>query len=138
MRAKTRRSPPPVVLVSDVRDAWSVAIRVGSKPHRFIRIWAVVVDGRVFARSWSLSPGGWYRTLVAERHGVLQVGRKAAPFRAVRARGGSLKAAVDRAYLGKYPRPGEAHYARDLCRPRSRATTMELRLLPAPGDARVG
>jgi len=126
MPAKSR--PISADLVPAVRDAWSVGIRVGSKPHRFIRIWAVVVGHRVFARSWSLSPGGWYRTLVAEKRGVLQVGRKAAPFRAVRARGDALKAAVDRAYLRKYPRPTEAHYAHDLCGPRSRATTLELRL----------
>ena len=81
----------------------------------------------MFARSWSLTPGGWYRTLVAEKRGVLQVGRRAAPIRAVRARGEALKAAVDRAYLRKYPRPAEAHYARDLCGARSRATTLELR-----------
>jgi hypothetical protein len=123
-----KRRPPSADLVSAVRDAWSVGIRDGSKPHRFIRIWAVVVGGRVFARSWSLSPGGWYRTLVAEKQGVLQVGRKAASFRAIRARGEGLKAAVDRAYLRKYPRPAEAHYARDLCGARSRATTLELRL----------
>ena len=121
--------PPSTDLVPAIRDAWSVAIKVGSRPHRFIRVWAVVVAGRVYARSWSLSPGGWYRTLVAEKHGVLRVGRKAVPFRAVRARGESRKVAVDRAYLRKYPRPGEAHYARDLCGARSRATTLELRLL---------
>ena len=122
------RRPPSTGLVPAVRDAWSIAIRAGSKPHRFIRIWAVVVKGRVYARSWGLSPGGWYRTLVADKHGVLQVARKAVPFRAVRTRGEALKGAVDRAYLRKYPRPGEAHYARDLCGARSRATTLELRL----------
>jgi len=127
MPAKPRR-PPSADLVPAVRHAWSIAIKAGSKPHRFIRIWAVVVEGRVYARSWGLSSGGWYRTLVSEKQGVLQVGHKAAPCRAVRARGEPLKAAVDRAYLRKYPRPGEAHYARDLCGARSRATTLELRL----------
>lgn len=127
MPPKARRPSP---LVSQVRDAWSVAIRAGRRSHRFIRIWAVVVAGRVFARSWSVSSGGWYEALVAERHGVLRVGRNVVPIRAVRARGEALKAAVDRAYLRKYPRAGEARYARDLCRPRSRATTLELRLEP--------
>jgi len=125
MPAKPR--PSSAGLVPAVRDAWSIAIKAGSNPHRFIRIWAVVVEGHVYVRSWSLSPGGWYRTLVSEKHGVLRVGRQAAPFRALRARGEPLRAAVDRAYLRKYPRPGEAHYARDLCAARSRATTLELR-----------
>jgi hypothetical protein len=117
-------------LVGAVRDSWSVAIKIGSKPHRFIRIWAVVVGGRIYARSWSLSPGGWYRTLVADKHGLLQISGKTAPFRAVRGRGEALKAAIDRAYLKKYPRPGEAHYARDLCGPASRSSTVEFRIEP--------
>jgi hypothetical protein len=125
MPAKAR--PPSTGIVPAARDAWSVAVRVGPNPHRFIRIWAVVVGGRIYARSWSLSPGGWYETLVAEKQGVLQVGRKAVPFRGVRARGEALRSSVDRAYLRKYARPSEAHYARDLCEPRSRATTVELR-----------
>jgi len=37
-----------------------------------------------------------------------------------------LKDAVDRAYLEKYRTPASLKYARDLGRPRSRATTTEL------------
>ncbi len=124
-------------VVAAIRGDWSIAIRAGSKPHRFIRVWAVVVGGRVFARSWSLKPRSWYRTLLVERHGVVRVGRLTIPFRAARPRGEELKAAVDRAYLRKYARPGEAHYARDLCGARSRATTTELVLDPEAG-ARPG
>ena len=109
-----------------IRDGWSIALRAGSKPHRFIRVWAVVVRGRVFVRSWSLRPRSWYRTLLLEPSGVARIGRKEIPFRAAPARGEALKAAVDRAYLRKYARPGEARYARDLCAPTSRATTTEL------------
>jgi hypothetical protein len=123
-------------VIAAVRDAWSIAIRAGSKPHRFIRIWAVVVEGRVFVRSWSLEPRSWYRTLLVEPVGVVRIGRKEIPFRPRRARGESLKAAVDRAYLRKYARPGEARYARDLCGARSRATTTELILDVAPDGAR--
>jgi hypothetical protein len=126
MKPAGRAATAATDVVAATRDGWSIAIRAGSKPHRFIRIWAVVVEGRVFVRSWSLEPRSWYKTLLVEPHGVLQVGRKTMPFRAVRARGEPLKAAIDRAYLRKYARPSEAGYARDLCGPRSRATTTEL------------
>jgi hypothetical protein len=33
--------PAPDVTAA-IRDGWSIAIRAGSNPHRFIRIWAVV------------------------------------------------------------------------------------------------
>jgi hypothetical protein len=116
----------PAEAIAAVRADWSIAIRAGSKPHRFIRIWAVVVRGRVFVRSWSVKPRGWYRSLLEEPTGLVRVGREELVFRAVLRRGEVLRKAVDRAYLRKYGRPGEVRYARDLCGPNCRATTTEL------------
>lgn len=116
----------PEEVVSAVRDAKIVGIRAGSGPHRIIGIWAVVVEGRVFVRSWSLKPRSWYRTFLEEPRGTLQVGGRELPVRAVRTRSERLKAAVDRAYLEKYKTPGSIKYARDMGGARSRATTTEL------------
>ena len=44
----------------------SLHIRAGIGPHRFIGIWVVVVDERVFVRSWSIKPQGWYRAFLRE------------------------------------------------------------------------
>ena len=60
-----------------------IGLRAGTQPHRFIGIWAVVVEGRVFVRSWSLKPRSWYRTLLAEPRGVIQVAGDEVPVRAV-------------------------------------------------------
>ncbi len=103
-----------------------LGIRAGTKPHRFIGIWAVVVEGRVFVRSWSLKPRSWYRTFLEEPRGAIQVGDREIPVRAVRTRSERLKDAVSRAYLAKYNTPGAIKYARDLCRAKSRDTTTEL------------
>jgi hypothetical protein len=103
-----------------------LGIRAGTQPHRFIGIWAVVVERRVFVRSWSLKPRSWYRMFLEEPRGAVQVAGKEIPVRAVRTRGERLKTAVDRAYLEKYHTPGSIKYARDLGRPKSRATTTEL------------
>ena len=36
--------------------------RLRSGPeHRYIAVWVVVVDGRVFVRPWNDRPTGWYR-----------------------------------------------------------------------------
>jgi len=113
-------------LVAVIRDARRLDIRAGSQPHRFIGIWAVVTAHRVFVRSWSLKPRSWYRTLLIEPHGVVRIAGREVPFRAVRTRSERLKAAVDRAYLEKYNKPGEVTYARDMVRARSRLTTTEL------------
>lgn len=101
-------------------------VRAGTQPHRFIGIWAVVVDGRVFVRSWGLTSRGWYWTFVEEPSGAILIAGKEIPVRAVRTREERLKDAVDRAYLEKYNTLKSIKYARDLGSARCRETTTEL------------
>src|SRR5436309_2699537 len=119
-----RRFAPKVVAA--VRDGKILRIRAGTQPHRFIGIWAVVVEDRVFVRSWSLKPRSWYRTFLAEPRGTIHVAGFEIAVRAVRTRSERLKDAVDRAYLEKYNTSGSIGYARDLGEAKSRATTTEL------------
>lgn len=120
----TRRFPKATVAA--IRDGKIIGIRAGAQPHRIIGIWAVVVEGRVFVRSWSLKPRSWYRTFLEDPTGVMQVDGREIPIRAVRTKSERLKKAVDRAYLDKYDTPGSVKYARDLGRQKSRDTTTEL------------
>ena len=122
---KATRGFPDKVLAA-IRDGKILGIRAGTQPHRIIGIWAVVVEGRVFVRSWSLKPRSWWRTFREEPRGIVQVAEREIPVRAVQTRSERLKDAVDRAYLEKYDTPGSVKYARDLGRAKSRATTTEL------------
>jgi hypothetical protein len=118
---------PPAVLDA-IRDGQVLGIRAGSAPHRTIAVWAVVVNDRVFVRSWGVKPDGWYRAFVEEPVGaILPMGRKREiPVRARPARGERLLDQVSQAYREKYHTPGSLKYVRDLARPRSRKTTTEL------------
>jgi hypothetical protein len=122
---KTRRRFETDILAA-IQESKILGIRAGSQPHRFIGLWAVVVKGRVFVRSWSLKPQGWHRTFLKEPRGAIQIAGRRIAVRAVRTRSETLKKAVDRAYLEKYNTPGSIKYARDLGRAKSRATTTEL------------
>lgn len=117
-------------LVDVIHAARRIAIRAGSVPHRFTSMWAVIVGKRVFVRSWSVKPRSWYRTLLVEPHGVLQVQNREIRFRSVHTRSAGVRAAVDRAYVLKYDHPGDIPYTRDMTGPKSRATTTELVLAP--------
>jgi hypothetical protein len=120
---KPRFSRPTAAAIDKARI---VGIRAGTRSaHRFVGIWAVVVEGRVFARSWSQSPDGWYRTLLEDSQGVLQVGDREIRIRAVPARGERLRDAVEAAYAGKYPTPGSVKYVRGFRTSRRRGTTTE-------------
>lgn len=123
MKAKRRFTDD---ILAAIHDSKILRIRAGTEPHRFIGIWAVVVEGRVFVRSWSLRPRSWYRTFLEEPRGAVQVAGREIAVRAVRTRSERLRDAVDRAYLEKYDTPASIKYARDLGRAKSRATTTEL------------
>jgi hypothetical protein len=103
-----------------------LGIRAGAGPHRVIGIWAVVVSRRVFVRSWTLNPRGWYRTLLDERYGIVRIGEQEIPVRAVHTRSERLKDAVDGAYAAKYKTPSSLRYVRGFRTARRRNTTMEL------------
>ncbi len=113
-------------LLRALRDGKILGLRAGGETHRFIGIWVVVVERRVFVRSWGLKASGWYHALRAVPRALLSVEGREIRARAVHTRSERLRAAVDRAYLEKYDSPGSVRYARDLGRARSRSTTTEL------------
>ena len=107
-------------------------IRAGTGDHRLIGIWFVVVEHRIFIRSWSVKPDGWYRAFVKKPRGIIQVGKLEIAVRAIPIKAKRLRDGVDRAYLEKYNTPGALKYAKDLALPKSRATTTELVPLATP------
>ena len=115
----------PAEIVAKIRKGKILWIRAGEE-HRFIGIWAVVVEDRVFVRSWSIKPEGWYRAFRKDPSGAIRVDDRIVPVRAVRTTSDRLKTAVSRAYLDKYSTGHNLEYARDMGRTKSRATTTEL------------
>src|SRR5712692_3122680 len=124
-RMKAKRKFPKEI-VAAIRDGKILGIRAGTKPHRIIGIWAVVVEGRVFVRSYTLKPRSWYRTFLEEPRGVIEVNGRQIPIRAVFTRSERLKTAVDRAYREKYNTPGSLHFVRGFAHKMRRNTTTEL------------
>jgi hypothetical protein len=104
-----------------------LGIRAGKdSAHRIIGIWAVVVEGRVFARSWGLKPRSWWRTLLDHPHGSLFVEDLEISVRTIQTRSERLKDLVSQAYREKYNTPGSVQYVKDLSHKKSRETTTEL------------
>jgi hypothetical protein len=104
-------------------------IRAGRRTsHRFIGIWAVVVEGRVYVRSWSLKESGWYRSFLDDPIGAIQVAYDEAELkvRALRVRSDRIRDAVECAYALKYATPGSRRYVRGFRSKRRREATLEL------------
>ena len=119
-----RRLSRPVVAAIDA--AKIVGVRAGARTdHRFIGVWPVVIGDRVFARSWSLAPDGWYRTFLEDPRGAIQVGKRTVRIRAVPVKSERIRDAVEAAYAAKYPTPGSRAYVRGFRSKRRREATME-------------
>lgn len=123
--ARARGFSRPVLAA--FQEAKIVGIRAGADPHRFVAVWAVVVEGRVFVRSWNDRPQGWRRALVEHGEGAIQIpsGREVR-VRARRTSAERLQKAIDLAYRAKYRTPGSLVYVRGFARGKRRLTTMEL------------
>jgi hypothetical protein len=124
MKAKNRF---PDALLESIRKEKIIGIRAGSdSTHRVIGVWAVVVERRVFVRSWSLKPRSWWRTFLEDPSGIMTIGTKEFRIRTVQTRSERLKDLVSAAYREKYNTPGSVQFVKDMSGRKSRDTTTEL------------
>ena len=113
-------------LLATINKDKILGLRAGKdSTHRVIGIWAVVVEGRVFVRSWSLKPRSWWRTFLEDPYGSMFVGEQEFAIRAIQARSERLKDLVSQAYKEKYNTPGSVQYVKEMSRKKSRDTTTE-------------
>ena len=89
-------------------------------------VWVVVVEGRVFVRSWNDKARGWRRVFLEERRGAIQVLGREISVRARRTTAERLMDAIDLAYAEKYHTAASRKWVRGLARPLRRMTTTEL------------
>ena len=112
-------------IVSELQAARILGVRAGTD-HRWTGVWPVVVDGRLFVRSWNDAPSGWYRAFLATRDGSIQVGAREIPVRARPVRSTRLRDAVTAAYGQKYPTKGSRKWVEGFAEPERARNTLEL------------
>jgi len=119
----------PETILAKIHEDRILGIRSGTGTgHRVIGIWAVVVDGRVFVRSYTMKPRSWWRTLLEDPHGEIFVAKRkrGIKFRGVQVKNEKMKELVSAAYKDKYNTPGSIGYVEEMSQPPSRDTTTEL------------
>lgn len=82
-----------------------LGVRAGTE-HRYTGVWVVVVEERVFARSWNDKPAGWFRAFKEEPDGTIQVGDREIPVRGKSVRSARVRNAVTAAFAEKYNTKG--------------------------------
>ena len=111
-------------VVEAVRDAKILGVRAGTE-HRYTGVWVVVVDGRVFVRSWNDKPTGWFRAFRKQTGGTIQVGGLEIPVRAKLVRSTRIRDAVTVAFGEKYNTQASRKWVEGFAEPARALTTVE-------------
>jgi hypothetical protein len=111
-------------VVETVRDAKILGVRAGTE-HRYTGVWVVVVDGRVFVRSWNDKPTGWFRAFRKQPSGTIQVRKLEIPVRAKLPRSVRIRDAVTAAFGEKYNTKGSRKWVEGFAEPARVLKTLE-------------
>ncbi|HEX3128139.1 MAG TPA: DUF2255 family protein [Thermoanaerobaculia bacterium] len=112
----------------DVVDAFNsakiIGVRSGSD-HKYTGVWVVVVNGKVYARSWNDKSTGWFRAFKQEPEGWVQVGSFELPVRVRFPRNAKVLGAVTNAYAQKYNTKASRKWVEGFAEPARQLTTLE-------------
>jgi hypothetical protein len=113
--------------IIEAADAAGImGIKAGARTdHRWVGVWPVVVDGRLFARSWTVKRDGWCQTFLEDPLGMIQIGEREIRIRARRVSSERIRDKVEAAYAEKYDTKASQKYVRGFRTPRRRDTTTE-------------
>ena len=111
-------------VVEAFRKAKIMGVRAGNE-HRYTGVWVVVVDGRVFARSWNDKPSGWFQAFRKHASGAVQVGDLELPVRGRLVRSARIRDAVTAAFGEKYPTKGSRKWVEGFAEPERVVNTIE-------------
>lgn len=111
-------------VVEAARNAKILGVRAGTE-HRHTGVWVVVVEGRVFVRSWNDKPTGWFRAFRKQPSGTIQVGGLEIPVRAKPARSARIRDAVTAAFGEKYNTKASRKWVEGFAEPARALTTLE-------------
>lgn len=110
--------------VEALRNAKILGVRSGTE-HRYTGVWVVVVDDRVFVRSWYDKPTGWFRAFKTEPNGMIQFGDREIRVRGKAVRSQKMRDAVTTAYAEKYNTKGSRVWVEGFAEPARVVNTLE-------------
>ena len=111
-------------IVEAARDAKIMGVRAGTE-HRYTGVWVVVVEDRIFARSWNDKPTGWFRAFKKQPSGTIQISEREIPVQAKPVRSARIRDAVTVAFAEKYNTKGSRKWVEGFTEPERVLTTIE-------------
>jgi hypothetical protein len=117
-------SPSRKAIVEAARGAKIMGVRAGTE-HRYTGVWVVVVEDRIFARSWNDKATGWFQAFRKQRSGTIQLDELEISVSGKPVRSARLRDAVTAAYAEKYNTKGSQKWVEGFKEPERVLTTLE-------------
>ena len=114
----------PDTVIDAIDKSKTLGVRSGTE-HRYTGVWVVVVNNRVFVRSWNDKPTGWFRAFKKEATGTIQIGDLEVSVRAKLVRSARIRDAVTLALGEKYNTRGSVKWVEGFAEPPRVLTTLE-------------
>ncbi|KFF10638.1 hypothetical protein IW15_20125 [Chryseobacterium soli] len=103
-----------------------IGIKAGYERQNFLEIWMVVVQDRIFARSWGLAEKSWYNSFIKNPIGEIQCGDFQFTINGfIPHDKDELADAINQAYLTKYNTGHNSKYAKGIVTEKHIEKTME-------------
>ena len=103
-----------------------IGIKAGRLRKKFLDIWMVEVEGRIFARSWNKSKRSWFTEFIHSGEGQIKYGEKIIPVKGQKLEYESgLSILINKAYLEKYNQPENLVYSIGITQTEYEEYTME-------------
>lgn len=103
-----------------------IEIKAGSERSDFLEIWMVVVQDRIFARSWGLAERSWYNTFLINPAGYIKCDDEVYTIKAIIPKDmAQLTDRINQAYLAKYNFGKNSKYATGIIEDKHIERTME-------------
>ncbi|UKB77585.1 DUF2255 family protein [Chryseobacterium sp. MEBOG07] len=107
-----------------------IGIKAGLQRPDFLEIWMVVVQNRIFARSWGLAERSWYNTFLKDSTGKILCGETIHTIKAAIPEDiNDLTEEINQAYLNKYNTGHNIQYSQGIVQEKHAAKTMEFIIL---------
>ena len=111
-------------IVEAAHGAKIMGVRAGTE-HSYTGVWVVVVEDRIFARSWNDKPTGWFRAFRKQPSGMIQLDDLEIPVRGKLVRSARIRDAVTAAFAEKYNTKASRKWIEGFMEPERVLTTLE-------------
>lgn len=114
------------IALNFIKNNTIIGIKAGIERSDFLEIWMVVVEDRIFARSWGLSEKSWYNTFIQHSKGQIKCGNLIFDIQGIiPADNDELTTHINHAYLAKYNSAHNIKYAEAIIKKKHIEKTME-------------